>query len=829
MGKEVYTRIKTFNNIQALEKSSYFIDLVNNKNMSAEIIDDKKRLMYTLLSPSGTFEELLPPQLLSIRNMIVEELTSKQWLVRIFDIMTKMYNIKNEWNEKYESGIRCIENDKVICNHQTCDECLNWYTCDHCDPKTIECIYCCNYFHIECVGIQLADFEEKFSRQDLVYFCNTCTNTILNDNDNMRKQYKDDIHTFRVWLDILTKLTNVHNRIQATIRLRKPSNNPLSYRTVSKLINRGVRKNNVFCLDRLFFMDKVGLSSNVSQKMPITVPLGPFLSFFYAMYVTYVSIPNPDLNVFDDLKENVNKNSIQIQTSKEIFKQWNPYIKGGSHYMEFVRTELKIPDWIFSRQHYLRTIGTCALATYHHFDRTVLEYVAHLSRHDVDVLIESYLPLYNIAREQDDPDKNYYYTSLPSIDEYVSTIIPEPMMRMVREIFTLPTYDDNNNNISESYEEWDGSGFTIAQNDDGNMKYTIVKNNFIPLCRECHSRLKVQNKEVYTRENYAYVILRCEKHRNNKSFIMRHEIPDNYNNIVQWIQTDDRTILGGGRHVRQNNRNVRRNNDNDNINISNIINSTCSYALPDNYVYVGIDVSKNCVSVCCMVRENNDTKLPKIHYFLRQPMGITITTRLRDDVVISKYQYDSNKTYVQMIQDMINKSYSRHGQHVHIAMEGVIDKSNTKHVKRFSGEHADFVHDIYNELNEVETYTVHVFDPSKIASAWRRKISTPMDNFEFDKKINEIVDELKDNMTSNNKKNSSAISKLLKYIFWLMRELPVLNHVELKTIVEAWEYNRITDKNRILSNVSKHPFSDIVDSFIIAKYLYDMMLLRSAN
>ena len=803
LGKQVQSKLDEENitNIETFETSEYFAAL--NRINDVPFVNDKKRLIYTLLSPTRKFDELLPTQFLSIRNMMVEELTSTDWIRDILNIITTFYKMRIEWEERsnvcYNTATK-----QYVCNKRE----LENHTMN-------ECSYCGNYFHPECSLINKN-------------VCTACYEVYI----RTRSQYVDRIDIFRLWLDILTKLTNVHNRMQVTTQLRKPSASKVSYKLVSKLINRGGRDKDTYCLDRLFFMDKVGLNSNVSQKMPIVVPLGSFLSFFYVMYITYVSIPNKRAFVFDDMS-----------SSNEI-KRWNPYTKHNDQdkniFMIFMEEKLGVPEWIINRQHLLRTIGTCALATYHHFNRTILENIAHLSRHSVDELIHSYLPWYDFMREYEHEDEYYYYNidintkDLVGIEDakvhaYNNIVslhadaAPLPITSMTYEEMAHYVETNKDKNPWPSTFEpvdvighWDLKSFRLQ-----------VMDNIIPRCIECKSKLEYA-RSVRFYDGYMYMILQCpnEKQlRSRKLYIIRHKAPSRTwtkDILFEWIRNtgqDDEKEDGNREREEKEEKEEKEEVDDEERRRRSYIsecveNRTHEYSTNRNSMYVGIDLSRNCVSVCIWHASKK-----YIRYFVKSghKVGHEVSSHTNVLDIMGETVPGDISTYTDKIIDYINQFDKNTITTIYVAMEGAIDRKNTNRIKSFSSKHADLVHTVYNGLSSQPKYHVHAFDPSRISAAWGRKFATQFDDFQIESPIKEQIQVF----------TKRKLPKLKKYTYWILRNLPLIDGIDMNKLITAFddENGNGAIQSDIIRSISGHPNSDIMDSFIITKYLRDYLII----
>jgi hypothetical protein len=207
------------------------------------------------------------------------------------------------------------------------------------------------------------------------------------------RKNKDDKVFFRLWLDILIKLANAPSRRQCSVMLEVPRHTDNTSTKARLVYPRSGH------LERLFYLDKVGKD----RRMPVSYPLGPFLTFFMAAYLVYVT-PEGSHHVFD------NSTTVRWAGKSSVFRDFLSDSKNEG--------PMRLPKWLFKQQKMLRRIGINALGAKFQFDYQTMEDIAIVSRHSINILLSEYAywsVLYMERRHMMAESTSVYYYDPPEL------------------------------------------------------------------------------------------------------------------------------------------------------------------------------------------------------------------------------------------------------------------------------------------------------------------------------------------------------------------------------------------------------------------------------
>jgi hypothetical protein len=582
---------------------------------------------------------------------------------------------------------------------------------------------------------------------------------------------------FRFWLDVMIKMTNAPNRIQNSTWLEVPSKHPVSTRTKARLVytHTGV-------LDRMFYNDKVGKMG----AMPTLVPLGSYLSFFMAAYLLYCTPPGSDY-VFD-----TNKTTHWSIKSTVYLEQ----LQSPHHVTD-------IPSWLFKTQHGLRSTAIGALCALHRFDTDKLLEIAHISRHTINVLLTDYAywsKLHKKRYEANDEKKLYYF--VPSMTTIPSDLLKKVYVEMDHVYLPPRPFENIDNHVileatEENYDD------EKVQEDE----YLFYK-GALPLCKICKVRVLVRHFD----KNAIY--LECPLVPNHPAYtrnILPRQLTTLYDTIHDLngvnLALHPRGSLGpSGRNKKEVDSAKKR-----------MSRTRVSERVYES-VYIGIDMSQNCTAVCLLhpVINNGEHSMEKtIHYF--EPVSTVqdkFKTRNRRDY--TRYVYDGPKELHRSVVALIQKEV-KDNDYCHITYESDlgVDRYHTAKHREFS---ISMIQYIRSHVDHVGTKVwFHNLMDKYVKVAWQKTFhfEKPLGAFErtYCTHIQQFIDKNRQRRRGHEPNlHARQAQKLLNYVVWAGKGLGVLGDTCSTLNMDNMKNNR--------ECFSDHPFSDIVDSYILARYLF---------
>jgi hypothetical protein len=644
---------------------------------------------------------------------------------------------------------------------------------------------------------------------------------------------------FRLWLDILCKLANVPNRRQTTVYLEKPRGTYVDTKAMLIYPRSGE-------LERIFYFDKVAKGQN---RMPISVPMEPFLSFFMSAYLTFYSDT---------------KCKYVFSASGDKNKRWTASEK---EYKKFILKYVNLPEWVFEKENALRRIGVNALCVKYQFNRAAIEDVALIARNTIEILLQEYVfwsGLYqerhqNIDRDDKDISMTVYYYDPNKIRDIAN---------IMKRTTTKKLKQDIDNAMDKKYPHSnpiDVINPTIIPSDDSvmfNEGDRIEFQGVRPLCAEngCNQRV-VFKTYGQDKDGRLVFLLTCNKgemdalyadEEGEKEVVKKHDGGREYiccagaddiwfENEKEALKPDllskedirkkkpivekkkytiaeqkenkkkrDATALGNGRKKPPK---INRNN------LGSYYKSGFNGQREERTrerqkkLHIGLDLSKNAVSICFF---QDTLEKYKIYYFTwgtKMPANVVLSSQ-----IIQVFMGEQEKSPMhedRIIEKLcewigVNWDPEKH-PNVSLAYEKALDPSATK-----TQEQKTFVNTIINGLKRhFRQFDFLPVDNLVVKFTWRRSFHLEKDlDKDYAKWYDEVYKYIKtaSKLTSTKMLQKSAY-KLLNLICWEGRDLPSLGR-------NMRETNMIKNINYAV----KHPVSDIIDSYIIGRYIYLLSL-----
>ena len=248
---------------------------------------------------------------------------------------------------------------------------------------------------------------------------------------------KEDEATFRCWLDVAIKITNVSGRVQATTSLRLPSYTskpPID--TVCQLVYHGKGK-----FSRLFLRDKTGKV----DTLPALIPLGPFLDPYMAMYI-YLT-----------------RNSARTQfVFRPDDKQWS---SSSADIVAFTCKISGLPQKIFKFQRAFRNLFLNRVLINEDYRSNAVRIVGTLTRNNAQTISEHYAKWGHLYHQQNSSRVcPYSEWKFPEVrgekgDSVTKAVWTEAVEYCDKE-FLPPKVATNQGNMSKYWEDYE---FTPAE------------------------------------------------------------------------------------------------------------------------------------------------------------------------------------------------------------------------------------------------------------------------------------------------------------------------------------------------------------------------------
>jgi len=568
---------------------------------------------------------------------------------------------------------------------------------------------------------------------------------------------------FRLWLDVLTKLTNAPSRLQCSVRLEVPrrTNNVAM---VARLVYSKSGE-----LERMFYLDKVGKQ----RRMPVSFPLGRFLSFFTAAYLMYLT-PASSNHLFD--------NSPTVRWAGR-----------SSKFIDFLTARgvgpVSLPFWIFQHQKTLRRIGVNALGVKFRFNHQSMEDVAVVSRHTINILLQEYAfwsGLYRERHHEMDNTPNVYYYTPPDLTSDAETLLPDVYQGMDGRYPHAPVDDTGIPTIPE--EAPIHPGYKYADK-------PVFFEGVLPICTACGRRTI-----FHMRDRLGYFLVKCP-HLDQHEFFVCHLpiLPANPKLSEDVLLLAKTTTTQAGKAKPpldvQDKRNVNKR-----------YKHVCDIPIPidRSRIYVGMDLSDNGIAVCFFKTVTDYT----IWYVINEEHRVDPHDRLH--VIVN----DGLPMENQLLALIREKTWSC--SNVCIVYEKPLpDSQKIRYAQRKLAD------TIINHMRA--NLPAARFEPvsnNLVKTTWRRSFGS--ENV-LDRKHTKLYRSIQTHIkqyesrgaTSTMRQQSKHAHKLANYIVWIARRLPTLGvHIEYTPAEDG------IGMAQMITEASNHPVSDIVDSYLLARHLY---------
>ena len=202
----------------------------------------------------------------------------------------------------------------------------------------------------------------------------TPTNMLIRAMDNDEYVDADTM----CWVDILAKLTNVANRVQATTYLEKPSIKEASVSSVSRLTYYGNK-----LLSIIFLRDKVGKLNTLPTRVPLTQPASTFICMLVCAKL--------------------------LASSRYVFvgDNLNEWKACSSKVRSYVTRTMNVPDHLFPRQHFLRALFINRFLVEREYSERALRLVGIVSRNHGETVESHYASWASLYHEMRHVHKTY--------------------------------------------------------------------------------------------------------------------------------------------------------------------------------------------------------------------------------------------------------------------------------------------------------------------------------------------------------------------------------------------------------------------------------------